>query len=122
MTRDQLEHLIRAAGAVADAKHLIIIGSQAILGTFPDAPDDVVVSREGDIYPRDKPEDAEKIEGALGQHSQFDEAFGIYADGVGPETSALPLGWQERLVRVENENTNGYVGWCLHPSDSRVQQ
>lgn len=117
MTREQLEHLIRAAGAVTNMQDMIIIGSQAILGTYPDAPEEAVLSREGDMYPRDKPEDADKIEGALGQLSAFDEQFGIYADGVGPETAALPSCWQDRLVRVANDNTNGYIGWCLDPCD-----
>ena len=32
MTRTQLEHIIRAAGAIADETDLVVIGSQAILG------------------------------------------------------------------------------------------
>ena len=35
MTREQLEHLIRAAGVIADVEDLAVIGSQAILGQFP---------------------------------------------------------------------------------------
>lgn len=38
VNRYQLEHIIRASGGVADSKELIVIGSQAILGQFPDAP------------------------------------------------------------------------------------
>ena len=38
MTRAQLEHLIRAAAEIAAAADIVIIGSQAILGQFPDAP------------------------------------------------------------------------------------
>ena len=34
MTRDQLEHAIRAACDVAHDTELIVFGSQAILGTF----------------------------------------------------------------------------------------
>ena len=32
MTRSQLEHLIRAAGTIADDDDIVVIGSQAILG------------------------------------------------------------------------------------------
>ena len=32
--RDQLEHLIRAAGAILDESEVIVIGSQAILASF----------------------------------------------------------------------------------------
>ncbi len=38
MTRDQLEHAIRAACDVADDNELLIFGSQAILAEYPNAP------------------------------------------------------------------------------------
>lgn len=44
MTRRQLEHIIRAAAATADVHDIVVIGSQAILGTFPDAPAELTES------------------------------------------------------------------------------
>jgi hypothetical protein len=38
MSRIELEHIIRTAGAIADVDELIVIGSQSILGQFPNAP------------------------------------------------------------------------------------
>ena len=38
MNREQLEHVIRAACTVSEDQELIIFGSQAILGQFPEAP------------------------------------------------------------------------------------
>jgi hypothetical protein len=38
MTRAALEHILRAAAAIANERDLVVIGSQAILGQFPDAP------------------------------------------------------------------------------------
>lgn len=38
MTRKQLEHLIRATADITDDNEIVVIGSQAILGQFPDAP------------------------------------------------------------------------------------
>ncbi|MGQ0752176.1 MAG: hypothetical protein ACT4PS_16750 [Betaproteobacteria bacterium] len=38
MKRSELEHLIRAAGRIAGDPEIVVIGSQAILGQFPDAP------------------------------------------------------------------------------------
>ncbi|MEO8459430.1 MAG: hypothetical protein ABI451_02775 [Dokdonella sp.] len=47
MKREQLEHLIRAAGAVTGSRRLIVIGSQAILAQHPhDAPSRAILSRE----------------------------------------------------------------------------
>lgn len=39
MTRDQLEHAIRAACDVAEDTEVYVFGSQAILGQFPEAPE-----------------------------------------------------------------------------------
>ena len=66
MTRDQLEHLIRAAAEIAAAA-IVIIGSQAILGQFPDAPPSMRVSAEADLYPLHHPERADlNVEGVWG--------------------------------------------------------
>jgi len=53
--REQLEHIIRAAGVIAETQELIILGSQAILGSHPDAPEDLLVSQEVDTYPLEDP-------------------------------------------------------------------
>ncbi len=70
---------------------------------------------ELDIYPLKRPGLSPDIKGSLGRYSQFDTTYGYHADGVGPETATLPAGWEARLVRVENDNTGGAVGWCLDP-------
>jgi len=108
---------LRASKGITGETEFIVIGSQAILGSFPDAPRELRKSIEADLYPRFKPDLAEKIEGALGRYSQFDTTFGYHADGVGPDTARLPPGWESRLVRLSNENTGGAVGWCLEPHD-----
>jgi hypothetical protein len=51
MKREQLEHLIRACSTIAEDDELVIIGSQSILGQFPDAPDELLISNEADVYP-----------------------------------------------------------------------
>lgn len=55
MRRQDLEHIIRAASTVADDDELVIIGSQAILGQFPNAPAELCVSVEADVYPKNHP-------------------------------------------------------------------
>ena len=71
MTRDQLEHAIRAACDVADDTEVWVFGSQAILGEFPDAPEDLRTSIEVDIQPKNQPDNADLVDGALGELSQF---------------------------------------------------
>lgn len=117
MTRDQLEHLIRAAAVIADDDTIVVIGSQAVLGQFPDAPEPMRVSEEADLYPLHHPERADLIEGSIGELSPFHQTFGYYAQGVAEETAVLPEGWKDRLVEIRNENTRGAKGLCLEIHD-----
>jgi hypothetical protein len=120
MTRPQLEHVIRAAGTIADVEDLIVIGSQAILGEFPDAPEELLVSNEADVYPSLHPERSDPIDSTIGQGSPFQKSFGYYAHGVGETTAILPRGWRERLILVSGENTRFVRGWCLEVHDLAI--
>jgi hypothetical protein len=122
VTREQLEHLIRAAADIADDDEIVVIGSQAILGQFPEAPESMRVSTEADLYPKNHPERAEVIEGSIGELSPFHETFGYYAQGVGEETARLPSGWKDRLVVIQNENTRGVKGLCLEVHDLLISK
>ena len=122
MRRSDLEHLIRAAGRIAGEHELIIIGSQPVLGQFPDAPIALLMSMEADLYPKTHPERADAVDGAIGEGSAFHETYGYYAQGVAPETATLPARWEARLVRIENPNTGGYAGLCLEVHDLAISK
>jgi hypothetical protein len=122
MQRSELEHIIRASGDVAEDDEIIVVGSQSILGQFPDAPTRLLVSMEADVYPNHHPDLAGKVDGAIGEGSAFHELHGYYAQGVGPETAVLPGGWKDRLIVVKNENTNGVAGLCLEVHDLTVSK
>ncbi len=96
MKRSQAEHVLRAAAAIAQEQSFVVVGSQAILFEFPNAPPDLLVSRELDLYPALNPEKADLIDGAMGAMSSFDETFGYHADGVGPGTAVMPADWETR--------------------------
>lgn len=117
MRRHELEHLIRAAAAITNEYEIVVIGSQAILGAVPQAPEALLQSMEADLYPLRRPDLADLIDGAIGELSPFEERFGYYAQGVGPETATLPAGWEDRLVKIQNENTDLKIGYCLEPHD-----
>ncbi len=114
MTRAQLEHVIRAAATIAGDPEIVVIGSQAILGRYPNAPAELCVSADADVYPRHHPERADLIDGSIGELSPFHETYGYYAQGVGERTAVLPEGWEERLVQVP---TPAGTGLCLEPHD-----
>jgi hypothetical protein len=114
LNRAQLEHVIRAAATIAGDAEIVVVGSQAILGRYPEAPPELVVSADVDVYPRNHPERADLIEGSIGELSPFHETYGYYAQGVGEQTAVLPEGWQSRLVAVP---TQAGTGLCLEPHD-----
>ena len=122
MRRSELEHIIRACGEVTNDDEIVVIGSQSILGEFPNAPMRLLMSMEADVYPNHDPDLADKVDGAIGEGSSFHELHGYYAQGVGPKTAVLPGGWKDRLVVVKNENTNGIAGLCLEVHDLAISK
>lgn len=130
MRRDQLEHAIRAACQIIGRREVIVLGSQSILGAFheDELPVQATMSGEIDILPIADNNDetvelADRIEGVAGEFSPFEELHGFRIDGVDLETAALPEGWRDRLVKVQNantaESTGGlqFTGWCLDKED-----
>lgn len=117
MNAEQLRHILRAAAAVTGEKVFVVIGSQAILGSHPDAPRSLRKSVEGDTYPKDHPEKAIEVDGAIGELSPFHQEFGYYAHGVAPETATLPDGWEQRLVEFQVNDPAGTIGLCLEKHD-----
>ena len=117
MTRNELEHIIRASGDITEQYEFVILGSQSILGPVPTPEHVFTVSMEADIYPLQAPELADKIDGAIGEGSRFHETYGYYAQGVGPETACLPADWMSRVHRIQNRNTKDRVGYCLDVLD-----
>jgi hypothetical protein len=119
--RDQLEHLIRAAGTILDEDEILVIRSQSILGSVREdrLPPEATRSVEADLVPLDDPDETKStlLDGTIGELSPFHETFGVYGHGVGHRTARLPGGWQARLVALRNDNTSGVTGWCLEPHD-----
>jgi hypothetical protein len=118
VNRDQLEHAIRAACDVSKDQDLIIFGSQAIVGTYPDAPGDLRASIEIDIQPKNRPEAVDEIDGALGELSMFHQTHGFYVHGVSIDSASLPAGWEHRTVAVSDPvGTRGGIGHCIEIHD-----
>ncbi len=99
-----------------------MIGSQSVLGQFPDAPASLRASMEADVYPLNLPERADLVDGSIGEGSFFHEQYGYFAQGVGDSTAVLPEDWKKRLVRVKNANTGGVEGLCLEVHDLAISK
>lgn len=117
MTREELEHIIRASGDITNQREFVIVGSQSMLGSVPNPEAVFTVSMEADIYPLQAPELADRIDGAIGEGSQFHQSYGYYAQAVGPNTATLPKDWMRRVHRVQNSNTSDRIGYCLDVLD-----
>lgn len=135
MRRDQLEHAIRTACQVIGHSEVIVVGSQAILGSFDEKelPNEATRSIEVDVLPiaADNEETgrlADLIEGVAGEFSPFEDLHGFSIDGVDLLTTVLPAGWRDRLVRVQNPTTAApegsprFTGWCLDKEDLCVSK
>ena len=117
MNRTQLEHIIRAASEISADTEIVVIGSQSIHALDMTLPDIAYLSREADVYPRNHPDRADDVDGAIGELSPFHMTHGYYAHGVAPETAVLPKGWEDRLVPLTSPNTGGKTGLCLDVHD-----
>lgn len=95
MKRVELEHVLRASAATTNEHSFAVAGSQAVLLSHPDAPGDLLMSNEVDLYPALPPGRAGLIDGAIGQLSMVHDPFGYCADGVGPDTAKMPADWMQ---------------------------
>lgn len=121
MNREQLAHLVRAACRIVDDPEVVILGSQAVLGTSDadSLPEEVTLSMEADLAFLDDPDEAkaDKVDGVIGELSPFHEMYGYYAQGVSASTAVLPDGWQGRLVPFDRPDAHPGRAGCLEIHD-----
>jgi hypothetical protein len=114
-TREDLERTIRAIATEFNADEVFIVGSQAILMAWPNAPISMRISMEIDAYPGNVKawemklekdgggEASERIHALFGFGSQFHQTHGFYIDGVDETTAVLPPDWRQRAVITFHE-------------------
>ena len=97
MRHEEFVHVLQAAARIVDDE-LVVVGSQAVLGRFPDAPEALLRSAELDLFPRHHPDRSDDIDGSLGDGSPFHETYSYYAHAVG--------------ARPRRPRPGGRRGWC----------
>lgn len=122
MGRDKVDHVLRAAGALTHRNRFVLIGAAAIFAWREIVPPELSLTRDVDLFALDVPDDeadsiADELDGSLGQASQFDDTYGYYCDGVGPETAILPTDWRDRAKEYASPNTGGVTALVPHPDD-----
>src|SRR5258708_12260783 len=119
MKKQEVDHVLRAAGRITGEKQFIIIGSQSLHGKYPDLSDSLARSLEGDLMASKNADGTEWLN-VIGVYSPFHESFGYYADPVDHKTATLPKGWKGRLVNLPAGDTEGVQGLCLDPHDLAI--
>lgn len=127
-TLDDLDRAVRALATHFNCDTTVIVGSQATLVGWPDAPILFRTSPEIDAYPGNAREweaerraeghdieASEEIFARFGQGSSFHHAHGFYIDGVDEGTAKLPPGWKSRAVTREVE-VNGIIVRAIAPA------
>jgi hypothetical protein len=112
-SKEDIERAVRAVAHEFSTDTVFIIGSQAILMSWPDAPEEMRGTPEVDAYPENARlweieeakraggpplEASEHIHGLFGEGSAFHITHGFYIDGVDEGTARLPRGWQARAT------------------------
>ena len=121
MNRAQLAHVLRSASRIAGDNDVLVVGSQAILGSRDEdqLSAEATASMEADIAFLDDANraKADEVEGGIGEFSAFHEEFGYYAKGVHVDTVTLPTGWADRLLRPDLPGSRPAQAAFLEPHD-----
>lgn len=126
MRRSELAHILTAACDITGDPRILVIGSQAILGTFneEELPAEATLSIEADLAFFDDVDESKSdaVDGGIGELSQFHETYGVYGQGVGLSPATLPSGWRDRLVRFSDPEADPTEAVCLDPHDLVVSK
>lgn len=100
-----LQHLAKAAQALADDCQILVFGSASLLASFSElghASGPLASTFDADICPQPFDEPTGKmLEEALGEAHSFHSRHGYHADILRDSVlETLPTGWRERLVPV----------------------
>ena len=105
MTLAALQHIIRAAQALAEDRDILVLGSASLLASFPqlgNADSPLAATYDADLCPDPFDElTGTMLDEALGENRAYYLRHGYHADILRDTIlETLPAGWRERLVSV----------------------
>ncbi len=105
MTLYALQHIIRAAQALAEDRAILVLGSASLLASFPELgnPESpLAATYDADLCPDPFDElTGTMLDEALGENRAYYLRHGYHADILRDSIlETLPAGWRERLVSV----------------------
>lgn len=105
MNLSALQHIIRAAQALAEDRRILVLGSASLLPSFPElgnAESPLAATYDADLCPDPFDElTGTMLDEALGENRAYYLRHGYHADILRDSIlDTLPAGWRERLVPV----------------------
>lgn len=105
MTLAALQHVLRAAIALADDRKFLVLGSASLLASFPDLGDSespLSATYDADLCPEPFDElTGTMLEEALGENRAYFRKHGYHADILRDSIlDTLPSGWRDRLIVI----------------------
>jgi hypothetical protein len=118
-TLDDITALLTEASRISNHRSFVIAGSLCALAAVMRPPNEMVISRDVDFYPKlDPGRGFIEIAKMLGEGSKFEKEHGFYADPITPELLLRPEGWEARMVQIPL--TGGIVAWFMDVNDAAV--
>ena len=119
MKKQQLDHVLRAAGRITGDKQFLIIGSQSLHGKHPDVPDDIARSVEAGLISKKNVDRTEWLN-AIGQDSPFHETSAITPTRWTRRRRRFPGVGRDGWSILPPGDTEGVKGLCLDPHDLAI--
>lgn len=118
---DAIFALFKEARMLSGHTDFVVIGSLSILGLEQSfkIPDSMTLSNDVDCYTQTDPGRIFDIVESLGENSAYHEKSGYFLDAVSPDLPALPEGWRDRLIKIEQD---GLRAWFLDPNDAALSK
>ncbi len=118
MTIAALQHLLRAASALAGDRHFLVLGSASLLASFPELGEQgcpLAITFDADLCPEPFDElTGIMLDEALGENRAYFRRHGYHADILRDSIlDTLPDGWRERLVSIPDSP----AAFALEPHD-----
>lgn len=119
MTIQDIETVLVEAAKLSNHRNFVIAGSLSVIGAVIRPPEDMLMSRDVDIYTKLDPGRVfVEIAEQMAEGSPFHVKHGFYADPISPAILSLPEGWEARLISVTL--AQGVVANFIDPNDMAV--
>ncbi len=104
MKKEEVDEALDSLRVITNETHMLVVGTQSLHGTHPDAPDSIMLSREVDVVLKHKARLANWISDVVGDGTPFEAERGYFIDHVAMKEGmpVLAAGWEARVTRTHS--------------------